>query len=100
MAKTLRYADATTRKFCSAEHIFATTRPNKYRDAIEILADSLTDPNPEIRLKAAEKIINHTKGTPKQSVDHTTNGQNVTTTPIFVTSDAELQKAIENYNPD
>lgn len=92
---TCRRLDATTRKLLSPEHVWKTTRPNKYRDAIIKMTELLDSSDHHVRLKAAEKIINHTKGTPKQSVDVTTLGDKISSQPVFVTSDADLQAAIK-----
>lgn len=90
MAKSLRCADATTRKLMSPQHVWDTTHPNKYRDAITVLTSCLKDSDPDIQLKAAKEIINHTKGTPRQAVDVTTNGKDV----------VQQQPDIKNLSPE
>ena len=93
----LRKLDATTRKLLSPESVWKSTRPNKYRDAIIKMSDLLESENQDIQLRAAEKIIAHTKGTPKQSVDVTSKDKQINS-PIFLTSDPELQDVIKKLS--
>jgi hypothetical protein len=81
MAKSLRGADATTRKLCSPQHVWDSTHPNKYRDAIKVLNNGLQDQESDMRFKCAREIINHTKGTPSQSVDLTSGGDKLESIP-------------------
>jgi len=94
--KTLRYADATTRKLCSAQHVYDTTHPNKLITAINTIVELMgAQYEPETRLRAADKILNHSKGTPSQTVDLTSNGKDVNVSPTFITSNPALQEKIK-----
>lgn len=91
MARTIRAThDSTTAKLLSPEHVFSSTCPNKYRDAIRRMVALLDSQNEDIALKAADKIINHTKGTPKQAIDHSnSDGSLKTVQPIIVNNPQE-----------
>ena len=90
----------TDKTLMSYGSVMRSHRPNMFKKAIERIDTLIDDIDPNVALKASVVAIEHTKGKAPQSINHQNNGKDFATTTIFVTTDTELQKAIENYNPD